>query len=179
MKTKKEILVLVGSASQNSSNQKLVDAVMDRLKHRFQFTVYPDLKALPPFDPALSASGPPAEIQLFRDRLERADGVLICSPEYIFSIPSALKNVFEWCVATTLFTDKPTGFITASASGEKGHAELQLILQTLMARLSETASLLIQGIKAKIDKDGVLLDPQMQTDLEMFIGAFAALVEEE
>jgi len=37
-----------------------------------------------------------------------------------------LKNAIEWCVSTTVFTDKPTGIITASASGANGHAKLKL-----------------------------------------------------
>ena len=68
-------------------------------------------------------------VELRKD-IERADGVIICTPEYIFSIPSGLKNVIEWCVATTIFTDKPTGLITASANGLQGHEELKLIMRT-------------------------------------------------
>ncbi|WP_262886208.1 NADPH-dependent FMN reductase [Sphingobacterium sp. 18053] len=36
----------------------------------------------------------------------------MCLPEYIFSIPSGLKNSIEWCISTTVFSDKPVGIIT-------------------------------------------------------------------
>jgi NAD(P)H-dependent FMN reductase len=39
-------------------------------------------------------------------------------------LTSGLKNAIEWCVSTTVFSDKPIGLITASASGQKGHEDL-------------------------------------------------------
>ena len=69
---------------------------------------------------------------------------MICTPEYIFSLPSGLKNAIEWCVATTVFSEKPIGVITASADGQKGHEELQMIIKTVMARFTTETTLLIQ-----------------------------------
>jgi len=63
--------------------------------------------------------------------------------EYVFSIPNGLKNVIEWCVATTVFADKPSGLITASANGQKGHEELLLIMKTAMAKFTSETTLLI------------------------------------
>jgi hypothetical protein len=39
------------------------------------------------------------------------------------------------------------GLITASADGEKGYEELQLILKTLTAKFTDETILLIQGVK--------------------------------
>lgn len=74
----------------------------------------------------------------------------------------------EWCVATTIFNDKPVGLITASADGQQGHNELKLIMSTLSAKLSEEASLLIPGIKGKFNDDDDLIDPSIITSLEAF-----------
>nr|WP_317195312.1 NAD(P)H-dependent oxidoreductase [Zobellia barbeyronii] len=70
-------------------------------------------------------------------------------PESIFSIPSRLKNMIEWCVSTTMFSDKPIGLITASASGEKAHQEIKLILEILQIKFTDKTILLVQGIKGK------------------------------
>lgn len=32
----------------------------------------------------------------FRQNIETAGGMVICTPEYIFSIPIGLKNAIEW-----------------------------------------------------------------------------------
>jgi chromate reductase, NAD(P)H dehydrogenase (quinone) len=86
----KNILVINGSASENSSNQKLIDRFIELTKASFSITVYNDLKTLPHFDPELSIAKTPQAISDFRHNIENADGIVICTPEYIFSIPSGL-----------------------------------------------------------------------------------------
>jgi len=105
--------------------------------------------------------------------------MIICTPEYVFSIPSGLKNAIEWCVSTNIFSAKPTGLITASASGKKGHEELQLIMQTVMARFTAGTTLLIQGIKGKINEQGEITDNKTKDELLQFVEAFMKLTEEE
>src|SRR5690606_15804926 len=94
-----------------------------------------------------------------------------------FSIPSGLKNALEWCVSTTVFSDKPTGLITASASGQKGHEELQLIMKTVMAAFTEETILLIQGVKGKINDKGEITDTKTRGDLTKFIKSYKNVVE--
>lgn len=171
------ILAIIGSASRNSANQKLVDQIAILTKDDFSLTIFQDLKKLPPFDPELSNKNPPQQIIELRNEIERADGILICTPEYIFSIPSGLKNAIEWCVSTTVFSDKPIGLITASASGEKAHEELQLIMKTVMTKFTPDTTLLIQGIKGRINEQGKILDQKTLEDLTRFTNAFVALVK--
>lgn len=143
----------------------------------FQFSVFDSLYSLPPFNPEQSIQDPPLAVQEFRKNIEEADGVIISTPEYIFSIPSGLKNAFEWCVATTVFSDKPTALITASADGKKGHEELQLIVRTLMGRFSADNALLISGIKGKINGDGIISDPKTAEALDRFMHALRLTIE--
>lgn len=172
MTAKKNIFIINGSASRNSSNEKLIDIIQRFTSDDFCLTIFNDLKKLPHFDPELSAENTPAVISTFRENIRNADGVIICTPEYIFSIPSGLKNAIEWCVSTTVFTDKPTGLITASASGEKGHEALQLIMKTVMAKFTPETTLLIKGIKGKIDSQGLLTDEKTLNDLNKFIDSY-------
>lgn len=175
----KNIFVIIGSASKNSANEKLVGYLERLSKEYFNFSVFTDLKTLPHFDPELSTDNPPKEIIAFRSQIEKADGIIICTPEYIFSIPAGLKNAIEWCVATTIFSDKPTGLITASASGQKGQEELRLIMKTLMAKFNNDTTLLIQGVKGKINNEGQVTDEKIKTDLSEFIEALRKLVNTE
>jgi chromate reductase, NAD(P)H dehydrogenase (quinone) len=175
----KNIVAIIGSASSNSANLKLVEHLASLVPNDFSLTVYSDLKLLPHFDPELSADNPPQQIVELRNMIALADGIIICTPEYVFSIPSGLKNALEWCVATTVFSDKPCGLITASASGVKGHEELQLIMNTVMANYTESTSLLIQGVKGKFNKDGVLHDPEVRVLLSTFMVALIALINKK
>jgi len=176
MTGKKNIFVIIGSASRNSANQKLVENFANLTKDDFSLTIFNDLKTLPHFDPELSVDHPPKQIIELRNEIEKADGILICTPEYVFSIPSGLKNAIEWCVSTTVFSDKPIGLITASANGEKGHDELKLIMKTVMTKYTNDTALLIQGIKGKINELGQIIDQKTIDDLKRFTTAFKALV---
>lgn len=175
MAQKKNILAIIGSASENSANLKLVELIGDLTKDLINLSVYNELKSLPHFDPELSANNPPEKIIELRNKIDQADGIIICTPEYVFSIPAGLKNAIEWCIATTVFTDKPCGLITASAHGQKGHEELQLIMKTAMAKFNDNTTLLIHGIKGKFDQQGNLINNEIIDDLEKFMDAFIRL----
>jgi NAD(P)H-dependent FMN reductase len=179
MNAKKNIFVIIGSAGKNSANEKLIDNLEILAKDFFDFTVFKDLKTLPHFDPQLSTDNPPKEIIDFRNQVEKADGIIICTPEYVFSIPAGLKNAIEWCVATTIFSGKPTGLITASASGQKGQEELRLIMKTLMAKFTDETTLLIRGVKGKINGEGDITDEKTKVDLAEFLNAFRKLIAEK
>lgn len=176
MKEKKNIFVIIGSAGKNSANEKLMDNFARLTKDYFTVSVFTDLKSLPHFDPELSVENTPEKILAFRKDIESADGIIICTPEYVFSIPSGLKNAIEWCVSTTVFSDKRVGLITASASGEKGHEELQLIMKTLMTRFTDESTLLISGIKGKINEEGEITDVKTREAFITFIEAFKKLI---
>jgi len=174
MNSRKNILVINGSASLNSSNRKLID-VLVKMGVDLNFTIFSDLKTLPHFDPERSIEGTPQLILNVRKKIENADGIIICTPEYVFSIPSGLKNLIEWCVSTTIFENKPSGLITASANGEKGHEELQLLMRTVSARFDPGTTLLIRGIKGKFDEKGEI-EKTTEQSLAKFMEAFRSIV---
>ncbi|MDQ1855499.1 MULTISPECIES: NADPH-dependent FMN reductase [unclassified Chryseobacterium] len=151
----KKILVIIGSASANSSNQKLMEQVLENMDNT-DCQMYTDLAFLPHFDTALTDNHTPEEVLKIREDIKNASGVIFSTPEYIFSIPGRVKNLLEWCVSTTVFSEKPVAVITASASGERGHEELLLILKTLGAVTDDKHQALIKGIKGKFDGNGLL-----------------------
>ncbi|HTM67336.1 MAG TPA: NADPH-dependent FMN reductase [Flavipsychrobacter sp.] len=179
MKKKTNIFAIIGSASSNSANQKLVECIAALTTEQWEITVFTQLKDLPHFDPELSLYHPPELVIAFRESVANADAILVCTPEYVFSIPSGLKNAIEWCVATTVFSDKPTGLITASADGRKGHEELQLLMKTLGCRFLEETTLLISGVKSKITEAGAIGDDKTYQHLVQFIDAFRQLINED
>ncbi|MEO6406781.1 MAG: NADPH-dependent FMN reductase [Ferruginibacter sp.] len=173
----KNIFAIIGSASRHSANLQLVNSIADLCAGEFSVNIFDRLSELPHFSPELSIECTPEIIVQFRQYIQDADGVLICTPEYVFSIPSGLKNAIEWCVSTTVFSGKPTGLITASAHGVKAHEELKLIMKTIEASFIEGTTLLIQGIKGKIDKSGNLSNGKTRNDIQDFVVAFKGLIE--
>lgn len=162
----KKIFIIIGSATKDSSNRKLIEQVLKK-KSNIYFQMYDNLSVLPHFDTALTDVDTPEEIMKVREYIQDSAGVIISTPEYIFSIPSRLKNLLEWCVSTNVFLNKPVAFITASASGEKGHEELLLILKTLGAVVNDKHQLLIKAIKGKLEPDGSIENNTFAKVLEL------------
>lgn len=169
---KKKILAISGSVRQASSNHMLINLFASEISNIADVQLYEGIDVLPHFNPDHTDS-PPQEVTDFRRMVANSDAVLICTPEYVFSIPGSLKNAIEWCVSTTAFKGKKLGIITASASGKKGHEELQLIMKTLEADFTEDTALLIQGIKGKLDAEGEITNQHAYAQFEQFIAKFA------
>ncbi|MEO6232325.1 MAG: NADPH-dependent FMN reductase [Ferruginibacter sp.] len=172
MSNKKKILCISGSTRNNSSNLKLLQLIAEMTHEKYEVSIFNELSTLPHFNPDLDNENPPQPIIDFRNKIEWADAVIICTPEYVFSIPGSLKNALEWMVSTTIFSDKPVGLITASAQGEKGQAELKLVMQTIGAIFHESTTLLIQGIRGKINDNGKVTDEKTMAAIEQFLFAF-------
>lgn len=174
MTDKKNILGICGSASQNSANLFILKTIASLTGHHFE--IMENLHELPSFRTELTDSNTPEVIVTMRKKIADADGVIICTPEYILSIPGSLKMIFEWCVSTTVFLNKPSGLITASANGHRGHQELQIIMQTLQADFCDKTSLLIPGVKGLINERREIQDKDLLYNLEKFIKSFEELI---
>jgi chromate reductase len=170
MSLNKNVFTIVGSANKGSVNQKILENIRALFPDTVNVSIFDDLSSLPHFKPSESINNPPPPVVDFRERIQQADGVIICTPEYIFSIPAILKNAIEWCVATTVFSDKPVGLITASTSGIKGHEELKLIMNTLAATIN--SELLISGVKSRINVNGEIVDQDTKQAIEQFVNSF-------
>lgn len=167
-----KILAITGSTRKNSSNFKILQYISKHLKPEFEVEIFEDIAELPHFNPDLDNENPAQEILSFRNRIINADGVIICTPEYVFSLPGTLKNALEWCVSTTIFSNKKTGLITASASGEMGHEQLLLVMKTLEAKFDDTMQLLIQGVRGKVNAEGEIVSEDTIEVLQNFIKNF-------
>ena len=49
-----------------------------------------------------------------RAAIERAAGVLICTPEYAGTLPGSFKNLLDWTVGGTEISDKPVAWVNTS-----------------------------------------------------------------
>src|SRR5262245_29230423 len=132
-----KIFAIIGSTRSDSANLRLVKKIAALTKQVFETAIFEGLNDLPHFNPDLDKENPPQQVLEFRKQVAEADAVIICTPEYVFSLPGSLKNAIEWCVSTTVFSQKPVGLITASASGDKTHEELKLVMKTIEAVFSD------------------------------------------
>jgi NAD(P)H-dependent FMN reductase len=97
----------------------------------------------------------PAAVQAFSDKLERADGVVIVSPEYKGGIPGVLKNAFDY-LRPGILRRKPVGICTVSSGGFGGlNCLMQLRLTTLaLGGVPIPDALPVSNVQQFFDEDG-------------------------
>lgn len=153
MTDKIKILAISGSTRKASSNLNLIKAIADLTSEIFTITIFDGLSDLPHFNPDLDNENVSKQVTDFRQQLRRADGILICSPEYAIGVPGTLKNAIDWTVSSMEFSKKPVALITASLSGEKAHNSLLGTLLIIEAKMTEDTQLLISSIKTKVNSE--------------------------
>src|SRR5215471_11769913 len=122
------ILAISGSLRPTSTISTFLRATIGLAPAAMAFTTWNGLGDLPHFTPDLTDE-PIATVSDLREQLLAADGVLICTPEYAYSMPGSLKNAFEWTVSSGEFVGKPVAAISASpyqTGGERALASLVL-----------------------------------------------------
>lgn len=176
MQPRKKVFAITGSTRKRSVNLSILEAIAARYSADMDVEIYDQLDQLPHFNPDLDQDPVPPAVAQLRQKLEAADGIIICTPEYVFSLPGSLKNAIEWLVSTTVLTDKPAALITASSSGTHAHESLNLVMRTVGVRLAPNGSLLIQAPKTKISPAGEITDTATSDAINALIDAFLPLM---
>jgi len=148
------ILGINGSIRSNSSSHTVMNEVIKHLPVNTNFTLFDRLADIPAFD---GSEIDPEPVAYFKEQIRQANAIVICTPEYAFGVPGALKNALDWTVGSGDFMNKPVALITAASHGEKGHEALQHILTAISAKLDPATTLLISFIRAKV-KEGSISD---------------------
>lgn len=172
MSSKKKVLAICGSTRAQSVNHLILTTVKKLYKDIVDIDVFQKIIDLPHFNPDVDDLETTVEVVNFRRSIEQADGVLICTPEYVFSIPGVLKNALEWTVSTTIFSNKPVAIIVASGLGEKAFESLLLIMKTLGATMNDDAQLLIPGARSKFNLANNTVDPETLSNLHKLMNGF-------
>jgi chromate reductase, NAD(P)H dehydrogenase (quinone) len=170
----KKILAISGSIKQNSTNNRILEVIKEMYATKAEVKIYENLDTLPFLNPDLDNDLPPAEVTRFREAIKAADAVVICTPEYVFSLPGVLKNALEWMVSSSTFSGKPVALITAAASGQKAQESLHLIMKTIEAQFNDDMTLLIQGAKGKITN----AEAELKIQLQKVMGALLSEIRE-
>ena len=173
---KYHIVAICGSTRKKSTNESILRSIATMYEGSLDLELYLNIATLPHFNPDLDNEQVPSPVEHFRQLIDKADGVIICTPEYVFSLPGALKNALEWTVSTTVFMDKPVAMIVAATGGEKAFESLELILETMGARVTEDSKLLLQGARSKVGKNGDLPDESTATKMRTAIDSLRATI---
>jgi chromate reductase len=125
------LLGLSGSLRAASTNTALLRALQSETPQGCGLDLYDRLGTLPIFNPDDEAGGEPAEAMRLNDLVARADGLVICCPEYAHGIPGGLKNALDWLVAGPAAVGKPVLLVHASHRSQISRDALREVLRTM------------------------------------------------
>lgn len=176
---KKKVVAICGSTRQNSTNHSLIKAIADLSADDLDVTVFNGIGLLPQFNPDDDGDNVSAEVTEFRQLLDSADGILICTPEYAHGVPGALKNAIDWTISSSQFPHKPTMLITASTGGNFGHKALMETLKAIEAKNIDNLQMVIPFVKTKISMDHQITDDKTLREIKLLIDLFIETMTNE
>jgi chromate reductase len=156
------ILGMAGSLRRGSFNAATLRAAQELTPPGMTIEIF-DIAPIPLYNEDVREQGFPAPVEDLRARIKAADGLLIVTPEYNYSIPGVLKNAIDWASRPPEqpFDDKPIGLMGASA-GMLGSARAQYHLRQcfifLNALVMSRPEVMIPQAHNKFDAAGKLTD---------------------
>jgi chromate reductase, NAD(P)H dehydrogenase (quinone) len=169
------LLAISGSLRATSSNTAILQAAGLLALPGVEIEHYHDLGRLPHFNPDLEERPPPEVVEL-RERVGRADGLLISCPEYARGIPGSFKNALDWLVASVTFPDKPVALINTSPRASAAQAALRLVLTTMSARLIDEASITVDLLSRRFTPVQIAANPTIGPALLQSLQVFCAAI---
>ena len=126
-----DVAVVCGSFRKASYNAALARSLPALAPPALSIKSAPPIDKFPLYNLDIqNTSGFPTEITAFADAIRAADGVIIVSPEYNWSIPAGIKNAIDW---TSRFKDEPLKgkpvALQSCAGGLLGGARMQYHLR--------------------------------------------------
>jgi chromate reductase len=172
------ILAISGSLRASSSNTFVLQALAALAPDGVTIAMYDGLTGLPYFNPDLDREGdtPPAGVADLRAQVGRADGIIICSPEYAHGVPGVLKNALDWLVSSLEFPGKSVALINVSPRSTHAQASLAETLRTMSASLIADEAFTVPLPRDRRDVAGMLADPDIAQALNTAIRVFVQAI---
>jgi chromate reductase len=156
------IVGMAGSLRRESFNRATLRAAQGLLPEDVRMETV-EIGDLPLFSQDIESPAPPP-VTAFKDAIRAADAVLICTPEYNYSIPGVLKNAIDWGSrphGQSAWTKKPVAIMSASP-GMLGGARAQYHLRQCFVFLDmypvNQPEVIITKAHEKFDEQGNLKD---------------------
>lgn len=130
-----KVLGICGSLRRTSLNMAALRACSELVPPGMALQIT-SIADIPMYNQDLFDAGIPQPVRRFYDELAAADGVLIATPEYNFSLPAVLKNAIDWVskMPNQPFNNKPVAVFSAS-TGPMGGARVQYDVRKILVQL--------------------------------------------
>ena len=174
-----KILGFAGSLRKGSYNKAILRAAKDMASEGAGIEIF-DLEGIPPYNQDLDYQMP-AKVKEFKDKIRRADAILIATPEYNYSVPGVLKNAIDWAsrpIGDNSFAGKPVAVMSASI-GMLGGARAQYHLRQTFVFIDmhpvNKPEVMVPFAADKIDDKGNVTDAKTREKIKELVESLVAL----
>lgn len=176
--TQDVILVISGSLRRASYNTMLARAAAS-LASRCPIELE-SIRDIPLYDGDVEAQGMPSAVVALKDRIARARGLVLVTPEYNNSVPGVLKNAIDWLTRPAsdiarVFGGLPIGLMGATP-GPGGTRLAQTAWLPVLRQLGcypfFAKSLFVSSATSVFDAEGNLVDEKIRKLLAGYVEAF-------
>ena len=112
-----KIIGISGSLRKDSYNSALLRAAQELLPEEMTLEIA-DISSVPLYNGDLEASHFPESVLALREKIQKADGLLLAMPEYNYSMSGVLKNTIDWLSRpvnnSVVLSEKPLALMGAS-----------------------------------------------------------------
>jgi chromate reductase len=179
------VLAISGSLRQGSYNRGLLRAAQELAPPGTEIEFY-EIGDLPFYHGDVEEAGAPDVVQRFREAIDRADALLLATPEYNRGTSGVLKNAIDWAsrpARQSVLDGKPVAIMGAT-TGISGTANAQRQLrEALLFPGAQTLpqEVLVSRAAERFDEQGNLLDPVTRAEIRVLLEeleSWVARVEE-
>jgi len=178
------VVTICGSLRKKSYNAALTRALPALAPSNMTIKNAPPFETIPFYNADIQeASGFPGPVEDLATAVRAADGVIIVTPEYNWTIPGALKNALDWVsrLKDQPFKDKPVAIQSAS-QGPLGGARMQYHLRMALTYMNSfvfgTPEIFVGMAQNKFDKETLeLKDEPTKAIIKQQLEGFAKFIE--
>ena len=175
------VISICGSLRKGSFNAALQRVLPELAPAGMRIEAISGIGDIPLYNADVQANGFPKPVTDVADTIRKADGVIICSPEYNYSIPGVLKNAIDWLsrLKDQPFAGKPI-LLQSASGGALGGARMQYHLRQVMvfveALTFNRPEVFVGAAPTKFDADLKLTDQASRDIIKQQLAGFEAFI---
>ncbi|MGB3608948.1 MAG: NADPH-dependent FMN reductase [Cellvibrio sp.] len=177
-----KLIAISGSLRKGSFSTALLRAAEQELPEGTAMELV-SIADIPVYNEDLDGEDKPAAVTRLKEAVAAADGLLIATPEYNYSLPGGLKNALDWLsrpAFKSVLAHKPAAIMSVSkgpTGGVRAQAQLKQVLAAVLAETYPAPELMVPVAHEVFSDAGALTDEGVKTRLHRFITEYQAWIE--
>ena len=174
-----KVVTLLGSLRKGSFNGMVARTLPGIAPAGMEISALPSIGDIPLYDADIQQEdGFPQSVQDIAQQIREADGVVIVTPEYNYSVPGGLKNAIDWGsrpYGQSVWGGKPAGVAGASPGAigtALSQAQLRNVLSAVGVKALPLPEVFFHFAGEPFDAQGQVVDARTRQFLQGFVDRF-------